>query len=314
MNRVIFSLITIFLYQTSYCQIEIEDKSIKPTKKSIPFNGEFMTFEVGHSEEIKAGLVGEYVTLIDVQTYNIYTSEKNFESRNYVSNLLKDQFQNKTFLIIEYKYNYGDLLTIKNEDATYIWNVRITDKYIFNKYLDRLRTYYEGKSFVPLHKKSEIETLDGSKISIDGNSKYMVTKVKLGKLSGGYGIIFNLNDSISCIFPNEFYSQPTVFNGSTYVSNPSYINIESNDPLKSNITLIEESEFKVFSQKNKNFLSKIRNREVQVGMTSDQCSWAWGPPSKLLENIAGYEKVFIYGESSYMKKLYFNNDILKLIK
>lgn len=300
--------------QISYGQIEIEDKSKEPDIKAIPYNGEFMSFDGVYEKEKKAGVVGELVTLIDVSTYNIYASEDDLESRKTISYKLEDQFTNKTFEIIDYNYDLYDILKIKNDSATYIWKVGGTDKYVFNKYIDNVKELYEGKTFIALHNNSEFEAMDGTKFNIEGNKKYKVTKVKFAKLQFDYGIIFNINDSFDCVFPNGSFDQPTIFNGEIYTTNENYINIASGDIFKSKVTLLEEGEFNSFSSKNKTYLTKIREREVQIGMSEEQCRWAWGTPSKSMKNIAGYDEVLIYGEIGNSQDLYFKGGILKLIK
>lgn len=308
-------ILTIMTFcQISYGQIEIEDKSKEPEIKAIPYNGEFMSFDGVYEKEKKAGVVGQLVTLIDVSTYNIYASKDDLESRKNISYKLEGLFTNKTFEITDYYYDLYDILKIKNDSTTYIWKVSGTDKYVFNKYIDIVKEKYEGKTFVPLHNNNELEALDGSKFNIEGSKKYKITKVKFAKLQFDYGIIFNINDSFDCVFPNGSFDQPKIFNGKIYTTNENYINIASNDIFKSKVTLIEENEFSSFSSKNKTYLTKIREREVQVGMSEKQCRWAWGTPSKSMKNIAGYDEVLIYGEIGNSQDLYFKEGILKLIK
>ena len=314
MKKLALILTVMTFYQITYGQIEIEDKSKKPEIKAIPYNGEFMSFDGIYEEEKKAGVVGQLVTLIDVSTYNVYASEKDLESRKNVSYKLEELFTNKTFEITDYNYDLYDILKIKNDSTTYIWKVSGTDKYVFNKYIDNVKGLYEGKTFIALHNKSEFEAMDGSKLTIQGNEKYKITKVKFAKLQFDYGIIFNINDSFDCIFPNGSFDQPTLFNGKIYTTNKDYINIASNDIFKSKVMMIEEVQFNSFSLKNKTYLTKIRNKEVQIGMTEKQCRFSWGTPTSSMSNIAGYDTVLIYGETGNSQNLYFKKGILKLIK
>lgn len=314
MKKLTLILTLMTFCQISYSQIEIDDKSKEPEIKAIPYNGEFMSFDGVYEKEKKAGVVGQLVTLIDVSTYNIYASEDDLESRKNISYKIEGLFTNKTFEITDYNYDLYDILKIKNDSTTYIWKVSGTDKYVFNKYLDIVKEKYEGKTFIPLHNNNEFEAMDGSKFIIEGSKKYIITKVKFAKLQFDYGIIFNINDSFDCIFPNGSFDQPKIFNGKIYTTNENYINVASNDIFKSKVTLIEENEFNSFSSKNKIYLTKIREREVQVGMSEKQCRWAWGTPSKSMKNIAGYDEVLIYGEIGNSQDLYFKEGILKLIK
>jgi hypothetical protein len=257
MKKLILILTVITIYQISYAQIEIEDKSKKPEIKAIPYNGEFMTFDGIYEEEKKAGVVGHLVTLIDVSNYSIYESLEDLESGKNVSYKLQELFTNKTFEIIDYNYDLYDILKIKNDSSTYIFKIYGTEKYVFNKYIDNIKKLYEGKTFIALHNKSEFEAMDGSKLTIEGTKKYKITKVKFAKLQFDYGIIFNINDSFDCVFPNGSFDQPTLFDGKFYTPNKDYINIASNDILSDKITLIEVNVFASFSSKNKRYLAYI---------------------------------------------------------
>ncbi len=307
-------LTALIFSQISFGQIEIEDKSEEPKIIASPYDGEFMSFDGIYKKEKKAGVVGELVTLIDVSTYNLYASKNELESRESVSYSIKDLFQNKTFEIIDYYQDLYDILTIKNESGTYFWKVKGTDKYVFNKYIDKLKDVYEGKTFIPLKSISEFEAMDGTKFNIDGNVKYKITKVKFAKLQFGYGIVFRINDSFECVFPNGQFDQPKLFNGDIYAADKNYINVSSNDIFQTKVMLIEEGEFNSWSEKNKAYLTSIRNSKVKIGMNEKQCRFAWGMPSNSMKNIAGYDFVLIYGEVGNSQNLYFKGGILKLIK
>lgn len=314
MKYILIILILIFKSNTVLSQIEIDDKSSEPEVKTTFFNGEFMSFNGIYDKSKKASVQGNLVTLIDVSTYNIYKDEIELKKRNSVSFKLDDLFSNKTFEIENYFYDLGDILKIKNESGTFFWKVGGTDKYVFNKYIDNIKQKFEGKSFIPIFFESEFETMDGDKINIDGNKTYTVNKVSFAKLRFDYGIIFKINDSFECIFPNGTFDQPRIFNGEKYAIDDNYINIESNEIFKSKVLLIEQNEFQLFSKVNSLYLSKIRNREVQLGMTEKQCRFSWGSPTTSYENIAGYDLVHQYGDIGNSQNLYFKNGKLELIK
>ena len=310
MKKLLF-LIAVLSFNFSIAQIDIEDKSAEPKIEAKPYNGEFMDFsDYSLTEEDKAGVVGEKVTLINVFYSSFYASQEDLKNYNSVSFSLSDEFKNKTFEVVEYNYKYQDLLTIKNDKGTYVWKVSSTDNYIFNKYIDKIKERFVGKSFIPLHLKSEFESLEGTKFNIEGQNKYIINKVTFAKLGIGYGIVFEINDNFECVFPNSGFDQPKLFNGKIYKSNDNYINIQSSNIFESKVTLIEESEYKSFSLKNKTYLSSIRKKNVAVGMNEDQCRWSWGIPDKSYKNIAGYDEVLEYGSQN----LYFKKGILKLIR
>lgn len=314
MKKIKLILTAVIISHICFGQIEIDDKSKEPEIKASPYDGEFMSFDGIYKKEKKAGVVGQLVTLIDVGTYNLYGSKDDLESRKSVSYSIEDLFENKTFEIIDYKYDLYDILTIKNESGTFFWKIGGTDKYVFNRYIDKLKERYEGKTFIPLHSKTEFEAMDGSKFNIKGDMKYKITKVKFAKLLFDYGIVFGINDSFECVFPNGLFDQPKFFNGKINVANDNYINISSNDIYKTKVMLIEELEFNSWASKNKAYLTKIRDRKVQIGMSQKQCRLAWGIPSNSMKNIAGYEEVLIYGDIGNSQNLYFKGGVLKLIK
>ena len=313
--KAIFLFITFMLIiNVSNSQIEIEDQSQEPKVEPVSYNGEFMTFGIGMKEDIKAGVVGEQVTLLDVSTSNIYASKSDIDNYKSVSYSLSDEFKNKTYEVIDFEYDYSDILTIKKENSIYYWKVGYTDKYIFNKYLDKIKERFEGKTFIPLHNSSELEVLDGSNHTLKGIDKLKVEKVKFANLGYEYGVVFNINNSFDCIYPNDSYDQPRIFNGEIYESNDNYIAIASKNKYKPTVILIEENEFTKFNDRNKQFIDKIRDRKAQTGMTEKQCRWAWGMPTSSKENIAGYDVVLIYGDVSSGQILYFINYKLELIK
>ena len=93
-----------------------------------------------------------------------------------------------------------------------------------------------------------------------------------------------------------------------------YLNIQSNNLYRSKVLLIEESQFNKLKDKCGNYFSKIRTKNVAVGMTREQCSLACGSPSKAYKNLANYDEVLVYGDVSNSQTLYFKGGILKLIK
>ena len=49
-------------------------------------------------------------------------------------------------------------------------------------------------------------------------------------------------------------------------------------------------------------------------MTESQCRWAWGSPNRIMNSIAGFDKILVYGEFGNSQSLYFKEGLLKLIK
>lgn len=304
----------LFSTQIASAQIKIEDKSAKPDVKAKRFNGEFMTLENIYDEATKKGIVGEKVTTLNVRCWNFFYNEEDLKAGKSLSLDLEKWFENKTFEITDYRYEYGDILTLKSDGYKFVWKVSSLDKYVFNKFIDNLKSTYESKVFVPLHFSSSLKTLDGIETELSVNETYEVSMVKFAKLQRDYGIVFLLNNKYEYVFPTDDYTQPRVFNGFIYSTNENYINLQYDDALTTPVTFIEINEFKSFSSKNERFINEIRNKKVKIGMSKRQCYWAWGIPSRSMQNIAGYDEVLIFEGISQNQSLYFRDDTLSLIK
>tara|TARA_B110000438_G_scaffold70517_1_gene70747 strand:- start:495 stop:1394 length:900 start_codon:yes stop_codon:yes gene_type:complete len=290
-----------FLSFNSFSQIEIEE-TIKKKTNSIPYDGSFMKLPYIIKDEVGAGLIGEKVTLIDISTFDINNLDESS-----VSFSEGEKFKNKTFEIINYEKDLYPVFTIKNESGTFKWQVSSISEYVFNKFIDKIKEKLLNKTYTPLHNQSEIESLDGREIIIDGSKEYKITKVSFAKFSIEYGIRVELNNSFSVKYPAGEYDQPTYHNGERNVPSIGWINLSVN---YSDITFIEKEIFKSFTTKNSDFISQIRDEVVKIGMTEQQCRWAWGMPSKGYGSLVGYDEVYDWGG----KTLYFKKNKLALIK
>jgi hypothetical protein len=308
--KTLLTFTLLLLSNLCFAQIEISEAPAKKEIQAIPYKGEFMSFDGIYDEAKKKGVVGEQVTLLDISTYNIYASKEDLKSYKNISYKEKDKFTNKTFEVIAYEHDIYDILTIKNDSGQYIWKVQSGNKYIFNKFLETTKSNLEGKTFIPLHASSEFQFLDGSEVTIEGDKKYTVTKVKFSKLEYDYEIVLEINGQYESILPLDTYEQPRLFNGKIYTSNPKYINIASDEIKFPKVTLIEEAEFEKFKTKHTDFIDKIRAREVVLGMSKKECIWAWGRASRKLNDLVGYDTVLIY-DARY--SLYFSEDVLVVI-
>jgi hypothetical protein len=293
-------LVLIFLASiSSYGQIEISDKSKEPEIKSIPYDGNFIDFnDMMLTKEQKAGVVGEKITLIKVWTV------KN-EDGTSVSYSDSKKFENKTFEVIEYIYEYKDVLKIKNEDGTFLFEPSSIDEYIFNSYIDKIKEKLENKVLIPLKIKSKLNSLKDLEIEINGLKEYLITNVTLSKISSGLGIVVEINNEFEVVYPNGSFDQ---------TKEKGWVNLESSNIFNTKVTFIEKDLFLKFSTTNKSYLNEIRNGNVKIGMTEKQCRYSWGVPTNSMSNIAGYEKVLIYGEVGNSQNLYFKKGMLKLIK
>ncbi|MFD2551366.1 hypothetical protein ACFSQP_06005 [Bizionia sediminis] len=299
MKRNYFIALLILLSINSYSQINVADKSKEPVIKGIPYDGSFMNFSnMMLTKEQKAGVVGEKITLFKVWTV------KNADGSN-ISYTDSEKFENKTFEVIEYMYEYKDILKIKNEDEVFLFEPSLTDEYVFNSFLDTIKMRLENKFLIPLKLKSEMETIKGDKIQIDGLKEYLITEVTFAKLPSGFGIVVKLNGEFEVIYPTGTFDQ---------LEDKGLLNLESSDIFKTKSMFIKKEYFKKFSEFNRIYLSSIRNGKVEIGMTEKQCILSWGIPTNSMNNIAGYDNVLIYGDTGNSQNLYFKKGILKLIK
>ena len=285
----------------TYSQIEISDaSSSKKEIQAVKYDGSFIKLDLGVEEEIAKGLVGEKVTLIDVSYFDLKKQDGSSISFSEEKN-----FQNKTFEIIEYSKDLYDYYTIKNDEGVFIWKVSSSSEYVFNKFIETTKEKFINKSFIPLYMENKVKTLSENEITLVGDKVYKVTNVKYTKLSYEYGITLVFNNDIEFIYPTNWYEQR---------NEEGYLNIQSNDLYKTKVLLIEESQFNKLKYKCGNYFSKVRTKNVAIGMTREQCSLAWGSHSKAYKNIANYDEVLVYGDVSNSQKLYFKGGILKLIK
>jgi hypothetical protein len=299
MKKNYFLGLLILLSINSYSQIEVTDKSKEPEIKAIPYDGSFMDFsDMMLTKEQKAGVVGEKVTLFKVWTV------KNADGSR-VSYSDSEKFENKTFEIIEYIYEYKDVLKIKNDNGIFLFEPSSIDEYVFNSFIDTIKTKLENKTIIPLKLKSEMESLKGDKIEIDGLKEYLINEVTFSKLPSGFGIVVKINEEFEVIYPTGTFDQ---------LKEKGWLNLESSDIFKTKTTFVEKEAFLEFSKINKLYLNSIRNGNVKIGMTEKQCRFSWGIPTSSMSNIAGYDKVLIYGETGNSQNLYFKKGILKLIK
>lgn len=286
-------------------QIDIDETTEKKIN-AIPYDGSYMTLPYSVSDEMGLGLVGEKVTLLDVSYFDM--KNENGESVSYSD---ADNFKNKTYEIIAFEKDWYPILTIKSNLGSYKWKVTSTSKYIFNKFLDTIKNKLINKIYYPLHNSKEVEVLDGTKVSLDGAKEYIITKVSFTKFDYDYGIKVKLNDEFELQYPTGEYDQPSIFvEGKGRVPAEGWINLKGDSMGALDNTFIEEDIFKKFKADNSNYIEMIRKETVSVGMTEQQCRWAWGMPSKSYGALVGYDVVYDWGG----KTLYFKSDKLALIK
>jgi hypothetical protein len=304
-------------------QVDAQIAIDEPTEKKIvstPYDGSFMRFPPHPSiikEDVAYGMIGEKVTFIKMypscfrnEDGSAFPKDK-LIGKNYYVNM--DNFKNKTFEIIGYEKKYGrdDYFTVKNETGTYIWKVGILglQHYVFNKFLDTIEDKLLNQVFIPFHNSYDCETLDGTKITINGKEEYKVTRVSYAKFSENkYGIKVQLNEKLDLIYPTGEFDQPLtdkIEGVAQKCCKSGWIN------LKGGITLIEKSEYEKFKVANSKFLDKIRANELEIGMNYQQVVWSLGTPERLVSAYGEYDEIYDW----YLgRKLFFKNKILVKIQ
>ena len=224
-------------------QTDIDDKTQSQKINAIPYDGSFMTFTDIESIERKAGVVGEKVTLVDVGYYFIFDGERALENNKFITADEAHKFRNKTFKVIDYKHEPpDDILVIKNADGTFFWKLSDLSTYVFNRYLDTLKSNIEGKRFIPLYDDEELRSLEGKIVKFNGSQTYTITKVKFTKIKKKYVVALLIDDTHYFIYPTGYHDQPGSLNGETYIRNKNWINIQSggND---NKVIFIEENTY-----------------------------------------------------------------------
>ena len=163
-------------------QVQAQIAIDEPVEKEIvatPLDGSFMRFPSIMKEDVAIGMIGEKITFIEVSFFSL----KN-EDGSSISSDQEDNFKNKTFEIIGYEVeNYDFVFCVKNETGTYKWTESTLDQYVLNKFLDFTNERLLDKIFIPLHYENQVETLDGTEITINGREEYKVTRVSYAKFS-----------------------------------------------------------------------------------------------------------------------------------
>ena len=267
MKDIILLAVILIVSFNLQAQTEIADTAQATTPSVIPYDGSFMKFEPGLSEERKAGVVGEQVTLVDVGYYFIFDTERALENNKFINAEDAHMFRNKTFVVIGYSYkDPDDVLTIKNENGTFLWKVSDLSTYVFNRFLETLKSNIEGKSFIPLYDHEKLKNIDGKTLEFNTAQPYKISKVRFTKIKKKYLVVLSINGSHHFIYPTGESEQPGKFIGGVYTRAENWINIQSNEPNPGKVTLIEESTYKKFAEDNKESINDIRSRRAPTGV------------------------------------------------
>jgi hypothetical protein len=265
MKKTMILILMFLLAFNIQAQTDVKDTTQSQEPSIIPYDGSFMQFESGFGEAKKAGIVGEKVTLVDVGYYFIFDSERAVENNKFINAEEAHKFRNKTFVVIDYKHMApDDILKIKNESGTFYWKVSDLSTYVFNRYLETLKENLEGKSFIPLYDDEKLRSIDGQVLAFSGDKAHQVSKVRFTKIKRKYRVVITVDGIYNFIYPTGESEQPGKYNGAIYKRYEDWINIQSNDPNPSEVTLIGEKTYRKFAEENKDIINDIRGRKVKI--------------------------------------------------
>ena len=142
MKKKIIPIAILFISSISYSQINIDDA---PEKKIsvIPYDGSFPKLDYTVKDGVAKGLIGEKVTLLDVTYYDVEL--ENGDRAPYED---AENFINKTYEITAYEKDLYPKFTIKSDLGTYKWKVTSSSKYVFNKFLDAIKSFGAHTAFL----------------------------------------------------------------------------------------------------------------------------------------------------------------------
>lgn len=297
MRKCLTLLIILLIYSETKSQVLDLSKSASQ-RKIIPveYDGTYLYPDYGATKEMKAGLVGQKITIIDIYSeYSFTDNNGNNASYNDLNNI-----EGKIWTIEEFiNDDRSGKFKIKNEDKEWIAELSSLDKWYINKGLENLKTKFIGKKYNSFLYGQEIESVDESKFKLDGNNPITVSDLQFAKLS--------LTEySIVLIFDNGLITPFTPW-GITQPKEEGWIKVGGD---YGEDLLVEVTTLNKYSVANPKFIKQMRNRKVEIGMTEFQTRLAWGIPNKGYKNLAGYDQVNDYGQN----KLYFKKNILQLIK
>jgi len=276
--------------------------NIKTKKKKLPivYDTTYIQVTASTSEEMKMGLIGQEITIIETNYLNIL----NVESKKNISHSDENRIKSKIFTIQDYLSNEKKkYYLISNETGKFLLEDNPVNKFIINSFLIPFKQKYVSKQFYSFKNDVSIQSVDEAEFTI--NRDDLITVLNIEYLSFSvidYAMIFIFDNGLLCKFDFKEDVQPKE-EGWIYLTNG-----------YKNELFVEKNVLDKFTKDNSRIINDLRNGEIKKGMTEKQCILSWGMPTESYTNIKGYDKVLQYGEINNSQKLYFKRSKLKFIK
>jgi|TARA_B100000959_G_scaffold83197_1_gene88640 hypothetical protein len=299
MKRILWILL--YLPIIGFSQVT-DFSNIKTKKKKLPivYDTTYIQVTASTSEEMKMGLIGQEITIIETNYLNIL----NVESKNNISHSDENRIKSKIFTIQDYLSNEKKkYYLIRNETGKFLLEDNPVNKFIINSFLIPFKQKYVSKQFYSFKNDVSIQSVDEAEFTI--NRDDLITVLNIEYLSFSvidYAMIFIFDNGLLCKFDFKEDVQPKE-EGWIYLTNG-----------YKNELFVEKNVLDKFTKDNSRIINDLRNGEIKKGMTEKQCILSWGMPTESYTNIKGYDKVLQYGEINNSQKLYFKRSKLKFIK
>jgi hypothetical protein len=297
MKKYVTILFILMSHLELFAQVVDLSKAASERKlEAIQYDGSYLVPPYSASKEMKAGLVGEELTIIKISSsYSL----KDNNGNSATDKDLKD-IEGRTWIIKEFiNDGYSGKYRIENGGKQWITEFDFSDVWYLNKGFENLKQKFIGKKFNSFIRGLEIEGVDGVKFKLDGDTPVTVVNFQYAKLdSYKYSIVVFFDNGLMIDYDP---------NGSTQPHDDGWIMVGGQYGMD---LLVEETTLKKYSASNTRFIKQMREGKVEIGMTEVQTRLAWGIPRKSHTNIGGYDKANDYG----YKTLYFKKGILQLIK
>lgn len=304
-------LFTLLILHPSCIKAQVLDLTSNTRVKAsqtTEYNGDFLTPSPSTPNEVKVGLAGQKITILKISPISIQeidgiklkreTDPKGagLALETAVKQIAGGEWTIQEFVVDDHSNTY----IITNGNKTYTVMFQTTDKWFLHAGLEKLQKHMIGRSYISFRRGLKITGLDGSEFMLDGVTAITVTDVRFAKLSSediSVVLVFD-NGLIKKYDPDENDRAGWIEIGET----------------GSNTHLVDAKTLEKYASKNSDFIEAMRSGNATQGMTEEQALLAWGRPTEIYKNMAGFDKLIIYTQSGNDRILYIKDGIVKHIK